>query len=113
MDTLNRSLAEIKSAYLSLLTDEDNVREMMRNWFSRYLMDTNENNVVECHICLEDVETFGLSSNDIPHIIGMWQFPIEGYIVFNMRGGYQLDFDDMDTDQLLMIMEECEELFEG
>jgi hypothetical protein len=111
MDTLNKTLAEIKSAYLSLLATEEEVREMMRNWFSRNLMDTNEENPVECHICLEDEEAFGLSSNDIPHIVGMWQFPVEGYIVFNMRGGYQLDFDELDTDQLLAIMEESETLF--
>ena len=53
----------------------------------------------------------GLSSNDIPHIVGMWQFPVEGYIIFNMRGGYQLDFDELETDQLLAIMEESETLF--
>lgn len=111
MDTMNKNLAEIKSAYLSLLATEDEVREMIRNWFSRNLMDTNEDNPVECHICLEDEETFGLSSNDIPHIIGMWQFPVEGYIIFNMRGGYQLDFDELETDQLLAIMEDSENLF--
>lgn len=111
MDTLNKSLAEIKSAYLSLLAEEDDVREMMRNWFSRNLMDTNENKKVECNICLEDEETFGLSSNDIPHVVGMWQYPTEGYIIFDMRGGYSLDFDELETDQLLVIMEESETLF--
>lgn len=111
MDTLNKSLAEIKSAYLSLLATEDEVREMMRNWFSRNLMDTNENNKVECNICLEDEETFGLSSNDIPHVVGMWQYPTEGYIIFDMRGGHSLDFDELDTSILLEIMEESEDLF--
>ena len=101
---LNKSREEIKSAYSNLSADEDDVREMIRAFLSRNLMDTNESNHYKCEFPLDTKDCCGLSSLDMLWVTSMWQHPSEGYITFVIEEKSERDFDDMDTDELICIL---------
>ena len=99
--TMNRTPKEIIEMFNN--TDND-VRETIRNYFSRQLMDTNENNKLEVDIVVDADDAMGLSSLELPNIIRMWQHPSEGWITFETYGGGFYDFDDFSTRELIQIM---------
>lgn len=107
---MNKTLGEITSAYNKWHSKEFDLREMMHNYLSALLANTSEDNPLKCCIVLVDEKAFGLSSNDMPTIEAIWQHPIEGWIVFNMQGDYQIDFDDMLTCDLMDILHELNKL---
>ena len=100
---MNKCPDEIKR--LAKTMSEDDVREMIRFYFSRNLMDTSAENQIKVDIVLETDETFGLSTNDMLRIVSIWQHPSEGIITFVLNGGKELDFDDVDTSDLFKIMD--------
>ena len=102
---MNKTLDEIKAAYNEWSHDEDDIREMIRLYLSKRLMDTSEDNKLECDIVLETEDCCGLSSLDMPWIIAMWQHPTEGWITFLTDTRCERDFDDMDTEELIIIAE--------
>lgn len=99
----NRSLEEIKNM-LSI------VRESIRQFFSRLLMDTSADNPKQCRITISTPEDMGLSELLKPTIIAMYQEPTDGVIYFLFEGcsDYE-EFDNIDNDALMQIMEEIEE----
>lgn len=111
VETMNKTYSEIKE-YFNSSYDEDTMREMLRNYFSRNLMDTNQDNITKCDFTLETDETLGLSTLQMPCVKGMWQHPSEGYIVFVFEGGYELEMDDLSVEELMKILENVHELFE-
>ena len=104
MNTLNRTPNEITKIFNDFVTTEDNIRQMVRNYLSRQLMDTNENEKMEVDIVVDVEDAMGLSSLELPNIIKMWQHPSEGWITFETYGGGEYDFDDWTTRELVQIM---------
>lgn len=86
VETMNKTYSEIKE-YFNSSYDENTMREMLRNYFSRNLTDTNQDNIIKCYFALEADEAFGLSTLQMPRVKGMWQHPSEGYIVLSFEGG--------------------------
>lgn len=100
----NKCPDEIKN--LAKTMEEDDVRQMIRFYFSRHLMFTSKDNQMKVDIVLETEKTFGLSTNDMLRIISIWQHPSEGIITFVLNGGEEIDFDDIETSTLLNVMTE-------
>ena len=109
MNTLNRTPNEITKIFNDFVTTEDNIRQMVRNYLSRQLMDTNENEKMEVDIVVDVEDAMGLSSLELPNIIKMWQHPSEGWITFETYGGGEYDFDDWTTRELVQIMNDFDE----
>ena len=103
---MNKCPIEIKR--LAKNETEENIREMIRFYFSRNLMDTSAENQIKVDIILETDETFGLSTNDMLRIVSIWQEPCEGIITFVLNGGEEIDFDDIEISTLLNVMTEFE-----
>jgi hypothetical protein len=79
------------------------VRESMRNYLSKELIDTSEDNPRIKSICLINAEGFGLSTLDFPWIYKLWQNPTEGIIYFAYDNEDIVEFDYMSTKDLLTI----------
>ena len=109
MNTLNRTPNEITKIFNNFVATEDNIRQMVRNYLSRQLMDTNENEKMDVDIVVEVEDAMGLSSLELPNIIKMWQHPTEGWIIFETYGGGVYDFDDWATRELVQIMNDFDE----
>ena len=109
MNTLNRTPNEITKIFNDFVTTEDNIRQMVRNYLSRQLMDTNENEKMEVDIVVDVEDAMGLSSLELPNIIKMWQHPSEGWITCETYGGGEYDFDDWTTRELVQIMNDFDE----
>lgn len=75
-------------------------RETLRKKFSALLMHNDANNPRECQISLESDDAFGLSSNDLPQIVKIFQTIPEGIIYFYLEGDCYVEFDDIDVDIL-------------
>lgn len=104
--TSNKSVAEIKTIYHSQYQFmEKMLRESIRKYLSRMLMDTSEDNPMNCSITLEYEEAFGLSSLQFPRITSMWQHPTEGlmYFVYDEDENSALEFDHMLLEDLVII----------
>lgn len=99
---MNKCPIEIKR--LAKIMSDDDVRQMIRFYFSRHLMDTSEDNQMKVDIIFETDDTFGLSTNNMLRIISMWQEPCEGIITFVLNSGEEIDFDDIETSTLFKIM---------
>ena len=81
--------------------------ESYRKILSKKLMDTNEKNQLKVYIPLENDESFGLSTLQLPTIISMWQHPSEGIIYFKFEGQNDyVEFDDMELEYLDQIIKE-------
>lgn len=118
MNTLNRTLNEITKFFNDFVATEEDIRQtekklrqtenklrqMIRNYFSRQLMDTNENEKMDVDIVVDVEDAMGLSSLELPNIIKMWQHPTEGWITFETYGGGEYDFDDWTTEELVQII---------
>lgn len=109
MNTLNRTPNEITKIFNDFVTTEDNIRQMVRNYLSRQLMNTNENEKMDVDIVVDVEDAMGLSSLELPNIIKMWQHPTEGWITFETYGGGEYDFDDWTTRELVQIMNDFDE----
>ena len=98
----NRSLEEIKNM-------DSIVRESIRQFFSRMLMDTSADNPKQCRITISTPEDMGLSDMLKQTVIEMYQDPVEGIIYFLFDGcsDYE-EFDNIDNDTLMQIMEEID-----
>ena len=81
--------------------------ESYRKILSKKLMDTNEENQLKVYIPLENDETFGLSSLQLPTVISIWQHPSEGIIYFKFEGQDDyVEFDDIEPKYLDQIIKE-------
>lgn len=77
----------------------------MRNYLSKELMNTSEDNPRVETICLINAEGFGLSTLNFPWIYKLWQHPTEGiiYFAYDKEGKEIVEFDHMLTEDLLTI----------
>lgn len=81
--------------------------EFYRKILSKKLMDTNEENQLKVYIPLENNESFGLSTLQLPTVISIWQHPSEGIIYFKFEGQDDyVEFDDMELECLDQIIKE-------
>ena len=81
--------------------------ESYRKFLSKKLMDTNEENQLKVYIPLENDESFGLSTLQLPTVISIWQHPSEGIIYFKFEGQNDyVEFDDMELECLDQIIKE-------
>lgn len=78
-------------------------REILRRHFSALLMNTDNENHLKCNITIED-DTMGLSTLQIPKVIGVFQEPTEGIIWFYIEGDCLVEFDDMADNDLINIL---------
>lgn len=85
------------------------VRELIRQSLSKILMDTSEDNPLECHIVLEHPEDQGLSSLLLPTVRKIWQHPTEGWVTCEFIGRYTKDFDNLEVEELLQILKGLED----
>lgn len=70
----NKSFDDIYSFYNEeFYPMEYFLRSMIRQYISRNLIDKTEDNPLDCDIVVENQETFGLSSLEMPRIVKMWQ----------------------------------------
>lgn len=103
-DTHNKSLEEIQEMYRALEEQESHLRQCIRERLSAILMDTSEENPLQCDIVL-DSEAFGLSTNEMTRVIKLFQHPSEGIICFIIEGfEYPLDMDTFSTYDLITIL---------
>ena len=81
---------------------EDLEKENLRHKLSAILMDTSEEHPLECNIIImeDNDENCGLSSNDLPLVIGAFQ-DNESIILFNIYGMDEpVEFDDLDYEDI-------------
>jgi hypothetical protein len=107
---MNKTAQEIKNSFLDLMKHEDELRGSMRNYLSRALMFNDENNKLECNICLDIPEAMGLSSLNMPWVDEVWQDTANGYINFKLDTGAIVDFDDLSTQELMGFIEDLERM---
>lgn len=79
-------------------------REILRRHFSALLMETDNENHLKCDIIIGENEAMGLSTLQMPRVIGAFQDPKEGIICFYIEGDCIVEFDDMGTDDLINIL---------
>jgi hypothetical protein len=92
--------------YLKIEIMNKNI-EFYRKFLSKKLMDTNEENQLKVYIPLENDESFGLSTLQLPTVISIWQHPSEGIIYFKFEGQDDyVEFDDMELEDIRQIIKE-------
>ena len=103
----NKSVAEINAEAVKMNKYESLVRQMIKDYFSRLLTSTSEDNPLLVNISIEVKDSFGLSSLNLPSLTEMWQHPSEGVITF-VIDDVETDFDVMYTDDLIYILNQLE-----
>lgn len=101
---MNKTFEEIMTAYNERINRDDDIREMIRMYLSRLLMNTSEENKFVCEFPLDTHECCGLSSLQMPWVTAMWQDPAEGFITFIIDEKSKRDFDDMDIEELISVV---------
>lgn len=102
--TLNRTFDEIYNYYTEeYWPKEFMLRQMIRNYFSRYLMDNDEDNPKEVDIIVELDNACGMSSLEMPRIKKMWQ---ENGIIWCQEDWQDnpIDFDDYSIYEQMSIL---------
>lgn len=110
--TSNKSMLDIQQMQAQYNFIEKLLRESMRKYLSRLLINTSEGNPLKCKICLTNEEGFGLSTLNYPWIYEIWQHPTEGIIYFNYDpdGEELVEFDYMLLEDLVTICKELGEM---
>ena len=109
MDNFPSSIIKLIVGFLTYLKIEimsKNI-EFYRKFLSKKLMDTNEENQLKVYIPLENDESFGLSTLQLPTVISIWQHPSEGIIYFKFEGqDNYVEFDDMKLEDIKQVIKE-------
>ena len=84
-------------------------REILRRHFSAVLMNTDNDNHLKCNVIIREDEAMGLSTLQMPKVIGVFQDPKEGIIYFYIEGDCIVEFDDMETNDLINILNTLKE----
>jgi hypothetical protein len=103
LKTQNKSMFEIETMFEQYNYYNKLVRESMRNYLSKELIDTSEDNPRIKSICLINAKGFGLSTPNFHWIHKLWQNPTEGVIYFAYDNEDIVEFDYMSTEDLLTI----------
>lgn len=100
--SLNKSFEEIQEIAILL-------RESMRQYFSRMLIDNDEENPMLCDIIINSPENFGLNDAQIPHLTGLFSLLNEGIIYIQIDNDEYIEFDEFSLDTLYWIIKSIEE----
>lgn len=88
------------------LRDNENV---IYQSVSKLLINTSEENPLECEIVIETPKDCGLSSLLLPRINKIWQDPEEGWIRLQYEGNNNIiDFEYLDIEEKLQILKYLE-----
>ena len=106
---MNKNVTELESMHVQYKFLENMLRESVRKYLSRILMNTSVENPLKTKICLVNSEAFGLSSLNFPWIYYMYQDLTEGiiYFGFDETDSEPVEFDAMLLEDLITI---CKEL---
>lgn len=94
---MNKNAKEIEQMY-------NEVRQEIRDFISRILMDTNEDNKMECNLILDSPEDCGISDLYKPIIKFIWQVPTSGEICVEFDDDTQADLDELSLDWQIQIV---------
>ena len=72
-------------------------------------MHTDSENSMKCDVIIGENDVMGLSTLQMPRVINVFQDPKEGIIYFYIYGDCIIEFDDMETEDLLKIFNELKE----
>lgn len=109
LQTNNKEVTDITQYHEQYKTLETLLKESIRKYLSKKLMDTSEDNPLKTQICLVNSEAFGLSTLNFPWIYYIYQDPVEGiiYFGFDETDSEPVEFDAMLLNDLITI---CKEL---
>ena len=109
LKTNNKEVTDITQYHEQYKTLETLIKESIRKYLSKKLMNTSVENPLQTKICLVNSEGFGLSSLNFPWIYYIYQDPIEGviYFGFDETDSEPAEFDEMLLEDLITI---CKEL---
>ena len=109
LKTNNKEVTDITQYHEQYKTLETLLKESIRKYLSKKLMNTSEDNPLKTQICLVNSEAFGLSTLNFPWIYSMYQDPVEGiiYFGFDETDSELVEFDMMLLNDLITI---CKEL---
>ena len=103
--TSNRSIGEINAMYSILDKENDIIRQSIREYVSRILIDTSEEKPLEVLIILDSEDAFGISDLEKPCIISIYQVPSEGWIYLQFEGlNLETDFDTLTTYEQIQVL---------
>lgn len=101
---MNKSIQDLEEEF-------DILWESIRQWFSRFLMDHEENNKLECsYPIFRNRDYFGLSENDMPYVDIMYT-DNEGLSYIHIYGEDELEFHEIseyDIEDLFELMKQME-----
>lgn len=101
---MNKSYVEIRKMY-------DIVKSSIRQYFSRMLMDHDENNRLDCfYPIFRNKEYFGLGELEMPYVDKMYQIN-DGTIWIHIYGNDEdswSELDEFDTDDLIDFIQQIE-----
>lgn len=93
-----------------ILNKIDDIELIVHQSISKFLMDTSQDNPLECDIVIESPEDCGLSSLLLPRIVKAWQDPTEGWIYFQWESGRTQPIEQCTLEELIQILEGLEEI---
>lgn len=104
METNNKTAEQIVDQYYKLRDDEINLRESIRHFLSRHLMDTSEEKPMGVHLTLQG-GAMGLSELEKPEVTSMFQ-DCEGIIWVQIDGMAEpMELDDVALDWQVEIVD--------
>lgn len=101
LESNNKEIYEICNMSEQYAYLEKMLRENIRHFLSRKLMDTSEENTLKCYIPISEHN----------YIYEMWQNPSEGLIYFE-TDGYEIDKLELDNLPIHILTEICREVAE-
>jgi len=105
-DTANKTADEIKQFYSEVYVPMTTTfREMIRKYFSRHLMDTDEDHPLKCEITYEPWSAYGLSFLDKSIIVAIYQHPSNGDIWLQEKDYGDHSIDEYTIDELVSIID--------
>ena len=88
----------------------NDIEQIIRQSVSKLLMNTSEDQSLDCEIVIEPIEAVGLSSLLLPRINKIWQNPSEGWIEFTYEGNDSIyEFDSLEINEMLQVLKGLED----
>jgi hypothetical protein len=101
LESNNKEILEISKMTEQYSSLEEMIRESIRHFLSKKLMNTSEENTLKCYI--------PISEHD--YIYKMWQDSPEGFIYFE-TDGYEIEKLELDNLPIHILTEICKEVAE-
>lgn len=93
----------------TFLKQEYELRQNIKEYLTKILANTSEDNPKNVFIVIDEEFYFGLSSLELPHVNSIWYDDNDMIIYFQIDYcGSPTDFDNMTTGELITVVEEIE-----